>query len=66
MFFEHEIVTASNISGYGFPLTRIFPYKEDRPADSVLIYGNIRLRENPYSGIFYAMNEVMITLILRD
>ena len=33
------------IPEYGFSLTHIFP-----------LYGRIRVRENPYSGIFYAVS----------
>ena len=42
---------------YGFFLTRMFPHKDrisDRIFDFVLIRENA-VRENPYSGIFYAV-----------
>ena len=39
---------------YGFSVTRSLPYK-DRIVDSVL-YGKERVRENPYSRIFYAVS----------
>ena len=40
---------------YVFSLTRIIPYK-DRIYDSSL-YGRIRVSENPYSRIFYAVKD---------
>lgn len=40
---------------YGFPLPRVLSYQE-KIVDSVL-YGKIRVRTNPYSGRFYAVDE---------
>ena len=48
-----------NVPEYGIPLTLIFPYKV-RIVDSMSLYGKLRVRESPYSGIFYAVSKQVL------
>ena len=50
---------------YGFSLTRILPSK-GRIVDSVFLYGRIRVSENPYSRIFYAVENKIMNKKLTD
>ena len=56
MLLKNFIVTAKNMPKYGFLLTCISSNK-DRIIDSTILFlcGKIRVRENPYFGIFFTV-----------
>ena len=48
------VITAYNMPEYGFSLTRISRVKTE--SSIIFLYGNIRVRKNPYPGILYAVH----------
>ena len=49
-----QVYNGRNMPEYGLSLTRILSYK-DRESTILFLYVRIRVTENPYSRIFYAV-----------